>query len=636
MTRSKTIPTKIYLLLGFLCLVGLASAQQLHPSIYQFGEVSAFNPGRSSFGNFHQLTLLHLQYGRPNDNGFSRKSTHFLFTSAPSGRSKRFSWGIWGNGWFRHTEGRLGLNANMSVKFIETDRFSASTGVSFGFINWQSNYNHVVFFHNNDPVLGNGSMSTTDLDAGLGLHMAWRTRQLSAELGGALNQLPGNLLSNNLPESFTLHRNLNAYASFLAEPAYNFKIGPSAIFRNDLFKVEGPLPNYTVELGLQARMSRQNMRATLSYRMPDGALNFLYAIALIDTAKNPQSPLANIGMTLGATYPMAGGWPSQPGIELGLQILLRPQNRQSRFDSLRRAAPIWRNNGNLTSHMEKYLRPFGPFGLICAVDSSIVSIKGDFGTQHEKSHKLTYTFPDYNDRYLGDDARIDAFMVERIGGEWEGVDGLLNGLAFDVVDETLYPDKHNVLDQWNLVALDRLLDVEISSILRPDEEEAKMGADVQYFGEFGHDTLRIPIVFSGRDTVVKMIPGQYLSELEFSALKLYVVQQKLKFELRQYYGEDLLIRRESETSGDFDFTRISRRSIFVLFKKLRIQPDNRNLKGLHKVKIDLRFAATKQKKRTASAFSKRELRKRKRRQAKVKKWQEKGLLDENEAASKPR
>ncbi|MEM7040050.1 MAG: hypothetical protein AAF570_23970, partial [Bacteroidota bacterium] len=161
---------------------------------------------------------------------------------------------------------------------------------------------------------------------------------------------------------------------------------------------------------------------------------------------------------------------------------------------------------------------------------------------------------------------------------------------------------------------------------------AKMGADVQYLGEFSRDTLRIPIVFSGRDTTVKMIPGQYLSELEFSALKLFVLQQKLKFELRQYYGENLMIRREGDTAEDFDFTQITRRTIFVMFKKLRIQPDNRNLKGLHKIKIDLRFAANKQEKRGHAIrnerAARRETKKRERRQAKVDKWRKKGMVDD--------
>ncbi|MEM7038235.1 MAG: hypothetical protein AAF570_14720, partial [Bacteroidota bacterium] len=451
MKSTTYIHAQICWLLGFLCLASLVSAQQIHPSIYQFGEAPEFNPGRPSFDKYHRITLMHLQYGRPNDNGFSRKATNFLFTSAPVGGSKRFSWGLWGNGWFRHTEGRIGLSANMSVKFIETDRFSASTGISVGFINWRSDYRNTLIFDSGDALLENGFRNMTDLDAGIGLHLAWRSKLLYSELGGAMTQLPGNFLSSNLPENFTLHRNVNAYATLLAEPIFNLKIGPSMVFRNDLFQLDGPNQNHTVELGLQARMTRQNMRATLSYRMPDGALNFLYAIALMDTASAKKSALANLSMTIGATYPMAGGWPSQPGVEVGLQILLRPSDRKSRLDSMRKAAPIWRNNGNLTSHMEQKLKPFGPGGLICAVDSSIVPIKDDFGTRNEKSHKLSYIFPDYNDRYLGDNSEVDGISIEEIGREWEGVDGLLNGLAFDVVDETLFPDKHNVIDHWNLI-----------------------------------------------------------------------------------------------------------------------------------------------------------------------------------------
>lgn len=502
------------------------------------------NPGR-----FPQSDLNHLRVAYQQRElqiaGMESAAQYLDYQSRPISATQRFSWGFQVSNDQIFTEQRIAASPRIAVALLNDKDLQVSLGISAGVIALQSNYADKRIYHNMDPAFLR-PVSTFQLDAGLGGHFRYRNEFLKARGGVAATQLPGNFLSQDTADARILPH-WTGELTVLASPFYNLQVGPRIFYRNTLNQgetVEGESPSGAdttwrettalaagqLDIGLVAEFERQNMWIAGAYRINKSALTAGFGMQLTgaDTMQNPEAMTSFLDLNFGAAYPLQSG--VGPSVELGLAWRFGKPRQETMIDTLRWAQNFWKTESWMTAHKESRIGINAPAELEA------------FQEIHSKNVYLTYEFPDVSKLYMGETMYLEDTLVRHVGLEWEGIDGLMNGLVTETIREALTPDTFRIRDPENLEPLKNLSWIEFYSFLRLDENAASFCSNVVYEGELAGelaqgDSLLIPIVVDDRDTVLIVRKGQCMTNLELAAVKLVVMRSRFHYAFHRYYGD---------------------------------------------------------------------------------------------------
>ena len=211
---------------------------------------------------------------------------------------------------------------------------------------------------------------------------------------------------------------------------------------------------------------------------------------------------------------------------------------------------------------------------------------------------MDYTFEDQSLLYVGTTPDISGDSLKKLGLEWIGVDGFLEGLSTYVIKDALDPDSASIMNIDSLEALKNLVSIQLTASLQASEAEVNYLAEgTIYEGELGtnnplEDTLFIDVVYNDADTTVAIGLYRYVTNLELACLKLHSMQQKLRYEMDQKYGEKIFFYEEGEET---DSRTIAGRDV-VQFKKIRVTPNHPNQDAFQMNEVSLKFERFEKKK----------------------------------------
>lgn len=540
-----------------------------------------WNPANVGAKDFNRFNIAH-QQRHVGKWGWKSIGDYINFNSSPQGKKGTFGFGFNLNNETEHTENRFGLSFLASAKVISTRSLRISTGISFGLINWNSSYDSVRVFDRTDVLLANRS-NFLELDAGMGIELAFRRKGWDVQLGAAATQLPGNLVSQQLI-ALQLYPHLMAGGCALYEIVHNVRLGPNVFYRNGVFKPADNIQAGKLDVGLKAAFVRQNLWLGANYRHDRSALTAAFGcqVYISDSAKHPLKNALIVNLNGGVAYPFRQAAAFGPNVEIGLDIMFGREFKYRRGnDSLRYVTgPFWISDGNVNTHLEAYLAPNGPIGL-----------RGSTYLTN-KNVTLTYEFPDAALQYLGTTPEIKGDTLFELGQEWIGVDGFLSGVVGEVIKEGLTPDTLNVINPENLEALENIVFIELASLLKASEAEAFQEAEgMVYEGELGtnnseEDTLYLSVVYNNADTVVGVPLNHYVTNLELACLKLYAMRKKLQKELNDAYGDEMAFIVEGEK---FDPEDVVGKKL-VNIRKPRILPNHPNQEAFQINQVKVKFS----------------------------------------------
>jgi hypothetical protein len=581
----KSMKTYLRCLLLALCLfgsgLGTAFAQQIPISYGMLFRPGLWNPasvGARDFGRFyiaHQQRHLGML-------GWKSIGDYLNFASSPQGKKGTFGFGFNLNNETEHTENRFGLSFQAAAKVIKTKTARLSLGISVGLINWNSSYDSVRVFNRNDILLANRS-NFLELDAGMGLDFEFKRKGWDINIGLAGQQLPGNLASAQLI-ALQLYPHILAGGSAMYEIVHNVRLGPNVFYRNGFFKPENSIQAGRLDLGLKVEAIRQGIWIGANYRHDRSALTaaFGWQLYVSDSAHHPQKNALIVKLNGGVAYPFRQMTAFGPSAEIGLDILFgREFKYRKPNDSLRYVnGSFYLTDGNVNTHLERYLAPNGPIGL-----------RGSTYLTN-KNVTLTYEFPDGALQYLGTTPEIKGDSLFELGQEWTGVDGFLEGMVFEVIEEALHPDTLNVINPEVLVPLENIVFIELACMLKASEAEAfQLAEGSVYEGELGtnnpeEDTLFLSVVYNNADTVVGIPLNHYITNLELACLKMYSMRKKLQYELSRKYGQEMAFIVEGEK---FDPEEIVGKRL-VNIRKPRILPNHPNQEVFQVNQVKVKFS----------------------------------------------
>ena len=576
MNKKYFIITFLWLLLG---AAGL-KAQQLPISMNYIFRPGMINPAYVGAKEYNNLHVSH-QQRKVLVAGWRSISQFINYNSQPLGKHGNWGWGFNIINDIEHTENRLGLNAAIAAQVIKTENSRLSLGFNLGIINWNSRYNDVRVY-DRDDVLLNSPLNFAELDAGMGIDYELSTKKLKFNIGGTATQLPGNFLSSQL-NGIRLYPHGIAGTSLLFSPLHNLFVGPMAFFKNTIFSNDTSIVSAQLDVGLRADLDRQDLWVGGAYRINRAALTLAFGMQIYvsDTAGTLDQSGVFVDLNAGFSYPVSETSVFGPSVEIGLDINFgRPYRNKNLLDTLRMIdGAFWKNDGNLNRHTDNFLKPTSPPGLRSStyVTPEIVV--------------LDYEFSDQSLQYVGSTPEISSDTLKKLGMEWVGVDGLLEGLVQFTVHDALSPDSNAVINIDSLEALRSLVSIELLASLQASEQQVNLGAEgTVYEGELGTnnptgDTLFMRVVYNDADTIVAIALNHYVTNLELACLKLYSMRQKLIYELEQVYGEKLYFYNEG--------TKVDARLLGdrkpVVIRKPRITPNHPNQDAFQVNHVSLKF-----------------------------------------------
>ena len=572
----------IIVLCGFLLLGGAAlKAQQIPLSINYLFRPGLMNPAYVGSQEHNNVHVSH-QQRKVLVAGWRSISQFVHFQSQPLGRNGNWGYGVNLVNDIEHTENRFAFNGAIAVQAIQTEKSRFSLGGDFGIINWNSNYNNIPVFDRTDNVLESPN-NFIDLDVGVGAEYELKTKKVEVLLSGSAHQLPGNFVSSNTFNALRLLPHGFLGGHFLFTPVHNVFVGPMAFYKNIIFQQDTTIQAAELDVGLQGHLARQNMWGGASYRINMSSLNLAFGMEVYvsDTAGVTDGSGLFVDLNAGFSYPLARSTAFGPSLEIGLDINFgRPYARKNMSDTLRMIdGAFWKNDGTLARHTDDFLRPYGPPSLRSETYVSSSSVK------------LDYTFEDQSLMYVGTTPDISGDSLKKLGVEWIGVDGFLEGLTSFVMKDALNPDSAQVLNPDSLEALKNLASIQLTASLQASEAEVNdMAEGTVYEGELGTnneagDTLFIPVVYNDADTVVAIALNHYITNLELACLKLFAMQRKLRFEMEQKYGEKIFFFDEGDTYN----ARIVAGRDVTQFKKIRVTPNHPNQEAFQMNEVSLKF-----------------------------------------------
>ncbi|MCB9233214.1 MAG: type IX secretion system membrane protein PorP/SprF [Bacteroidia bacterium] len=572
---------KIYLtilgIFAFVLTVQSVQAQQFpFSNFYQYNPwlynpAVIFQPGQTQIFAIHQQRRV----------AFSGLShTQILnFSSAPQGMQNKMGWGIFVSNDFEHTEWRLNLLGRIGWNIINDTTFKDSTtikniyklsvGGMAGLINIGSNYNGIPVYDRQDDIISDAS-SFTELDAGAGLQYYMETPNIKFQAGASIFQLPGNVLTKQ-------KRALSIIPHYVIASQFLYKtpivwMGPSVMYKevlNDSLSIKAAL----LDLNWVFKFpGKAGLFAGGGYRWNNVAVNGLVGMTIWSKKKENLYWIKDWGvdLSLGFEVPLNNSKLFGPSFELGLgyrfgKVDLNTLNTLV----LEYRGPFWVDASNVNDHRNKQLT--GPVpGLTSVTDTT--------------------------GNYVRLDYEFDDFIAQYHGEGWEGVKPFVKMFVEKVILEALYPQQ---LDSIQLEALRRvgkdpeswgtiksLETIELACSLKVSKERVEFGdASILYMGEWdtinGHainesargkliEPKRIAndqVVYNDADTVLTIVPDNYMSNLELAYVKLVSLR-------------DMMLR-EIEEAGlpitDRDFI------------KMRITPDNPHQKAFQRNRITVIF-----------------------------------------------
>jgi hypothetical protein len=546
-------------------------AQQTPTSYNMLFRPRIWNPASRGAEEFHKVVLSHQQrhVAIP---GWRSTSQFLDFNSAPEGKKGAFGWGVMVANDLEHTESRFAFSGAAAVSLIKQKNVRFSLGISAGLVNWSSNYDSIRVFDRTDELLDNPS-TFVEVDAGMGAEFAFKTKGWDIELGAAASQIPQNLATSDTNIlAFTVYPQLAAGGLVLFEPIHNLKIGPSFFYKN-VFLVDPAqvkLPGGLLDVGLKAELDRQGMWFGGAYRFNRSAITAAFGLQvyLSDSAKHPRKVATIVDINAGFSYPMKQFDAFGPAMEVGMSIYFGRELKYRRMidTAVYVNGSFWETDGNVSHHLQNKFLGNSPPGTRGGTNVT------------PKNVTLTYEFPDPSLQYIGTTPDISGDTVFALGAEWVGVDGLLEGVANEVIREALHPDSTNVVNPEVLIALERIEFLEFSALLKANETEAFDTAEaVVYEGELGvtdeeEGILSLPVVYNGADTIIDIPTNRYISNLELACLKLHAMSRKVVHELNVKYGDKFLFVMEGD---DYDLVALKlKEGGKVTIKKPRILPNH--------------------------------------------------------------
>jgi hypothetical protein len=555
--------------------------QQTSTSINHLFRPRLWNPASRGVTEFNKVVISH-QQRHLTIPGWRSVSQFLDFNSEPMGKRGSFGWGLMLANDLEHTENRLSISGATAVSVIKTEALRLNVGLNLGLINWSSNYDDVRVIDRDDVLIDRPS-NLIELDAGAGIDFGFKNKSWDIQVGAAAGQLPQNLASGQASRTFPIYRHMMVGGLALFEPIHNLKVGPSFFYKglmltdenrteilNSNSGAEGNLDKFkqSLDIGLKAELDRQGMWFGGSYRLQNSALSAAFGMQVFvsDSAKHPKKYAVIGDLNAGFSYPMSQATAFGPTMEIGLSVNfgreLKYRNQQDTLRYIR--GSFWKDDGLVSRHIQEHLianSPPGVRGTTFVTDRNVT---------------LTYEFPDQNLQYIGTTPEISGDTLMALGVEWVGVDGFLEGMVNEVIREALQPDTINVINPEDLEALKDMVFVELSSLLKANETEAFFDADgMVYEGELGtnnktEDTLIIPVVYNGADTIIGVPLNRYISNLELACLKLFAMRKKLQYELTMKYGEEIAFVLEGEKINSEDVVGRKR----VMIRKPRILPNH--------------------------------------------------------------
>lgn len=575
---------KYILFLGLLWAVfdsGNLHAQQIPISLNYIFRPDVINPASVGVREYNNVIISH-QQRKIAVAGWRSISQFVHYNSQPLGRHGNWGWGLNLVNDIEHTENRINMSGSIAVQAMQTKKSRLSFGANFGFINWNSNYTKVNIFDRTDELLTD-SPNFLELDLGAGVEYAMTQKKLQIQAGANVAQLAGNFLSNQL-NGLRINPHLFAGGSVLFSPVHNLFVGPAAFYKEVSMRQDTTLRTGVLDVGLKGKLDRQKMWGGASYRINRAALNVAIGmeIYVADTAGRMDHSGVFADLNAGFSMPLQSSSVFGPSFEIGLDISWgKPYKNQAMIDTVRFTnGSFWKNDGNLNRHLEDYLLPNGPPGL-----------RGETRVGNTTVN-LDYEFSDQSLQYCGTTPEIVGDSLKKLGMEWIGVDGFLEGIANAVISEALDPDSTHVINVDSLEPLKGITSIQLEAFLQANEEEVNYGAEgTIYEGELGtnnptDDTLFLKVVYNGADTLVAIAKNHYVTNLELACLKLHSMRMKLQYELEQTYGETTAFVWEGE---DIDARQISGKKP-VTVRKLRVTPNHPHQDAFQVNRVTLRFS----------------------------------------------
>ena len=562
--------------MGVICfwlLFSHLSAQQVPLVQHQIMRENIANPALFRDGPMHELILGYQQWNVTAP-GIKFATEYLRYQSRPLASNPRLGWGIWANHQQIHTESRFELSPTFSAKVVESENLKVSLGITAGIISQNSNFNTVRRHHFIDPFL-NQTNSLLEINAGLGGSLQYERSWILFRSDIMATQLPGNILQEEA--LFPLVPHWMGSAELLVRPVYNFSVGPR-IFHRSMFSQENSVPKVEgTDFGVIGAFDRQNLWFSTSYRPGPSAVSAGFGMRIMnpDTVVNPYAFASFVDFQVFFSHPLA---PSlKPAAEIGMSINLGRPQKMNPADTLRWARPFWKSESWMTAHKESLLSPNGPMEL-----EAFQEVSG-------RNVYLRFEFPDASRLYAGDDLYFEDTLVQYLGMEWEGVDGLMQGLVNESIREALTPDTTRIRDMENIEPLQNITWIEFYSFLRVDAQMADFCSDVEYGGEVKGgfttgDTLWIDVVVDDNDTTLTLIKNQCMTNLELAALKLFMMRSRFHSEFEKRYGQMMRLAYE-ESFDPFD---VDNRPP-IRCKKLRIRTNHPHMQVFQTNFINMKF-----------------------------------------------
>lgn len=577
-TRNKVLFCLVFIGLAFsISLQG----QQLRVSNFYIFNPKLMNPAGSGSYALNNLNISH-QQRKLGVAGWRSISQFVNFSGQPIGKKQNFGWGANVVNDIEWTEFRLSISGSVAVSLLNTSTQRLSLGISGGLINWGSNYQNVRVYDRSDELLDDRG-NFAELDAGMGGMYQLHTKKIRLDLNMYGLQLPGNFISKPI-QGIYLFPHLFAGGGFQFSPVYNLFVGPQVFYRDVFMRSDTTIGGSRTDIGIKAELDRQGLWGGLAYRVKKGALTFAFGLRIkeSDTVGNPQAYGYFINLNTAFSFPMGDASVFGPSAEIGLNIAMgRRERLHYKQDTVRISqGPFWESEGNLNDHMIKKLKPNGPGGLT--------------GTTKVRTKTVTvsYQFDDNSYQYVGDNPeKVNDTLIMKLGAEWIGIDGILENIVNNVIEEGLHPDTNGIINPEVLEPLQGLISIQLSTRLIVDENEALIGAKgMMYEGELGtnsnKDSLFIKVVYNDADTILGIGRDRSITNLELAGLKLHAMRKKLEYELNLKYGDKWAVLWEGE-KATFDKTSAKK---VVYLKKPRIIPDNPHQNAFQVNEITLRFA----------------------------------------------
>lgn len=526
---------KLLLVLGFLVAVVGLKGQQLPMSTYQLYRPELINPAYVQTVPLNQI-FLGYQHRQLAELGWRTNSQFLYVKGKPFGKSKGFGWGLYLNNDIEHTERRLSLGGSIGAKLLNTETTFFSAGINFGLINWGANYNDFRVYDRADDIIFRPT-NFADIDAGIGFAFGISTYSIRSNVNLFAQQIPGSIVSRQV-RGIRLYPHVYGQANILFSPAPDIYIGPNVHYRN-IYTTDS-LVTYVqaaqLDAGLRVDFDRPGFWIAGGWRIDNAAVTagFGLRVSNPDTAE-VRSLLATFAdVNIFASYPLNASNVFGPSVEVSLTISLgRVGQDGPQVDTLGlMKGAFWVNNGNMSTHKERRLEANAPDGLFAE------SFVGD------KLVDLRYEYDDNMYMYLGQTPEFyQDSLIERLGIEWQGVDGIMENMVREVISEALAPTFVGVENPDSVEELKNLNAVQVGGRLKFDQIAADFGAEgVRYNGEFNSsnafsDTLIIEFIYDEVDTLVKLGKGQLVTNLELAALKLYAMQKRLERQLDKQYSD---------------------------------------------------------------------------------------------------